>query len=227
MNTDLQISRQRYSAVFWLVVASCMCVGILAARAMWTQHFTYRFMIWNLFLAWIPLVCALACERLRGVGALIAGLVWLAFFPNAPYIITDLVHLRGRDNWLFWVDLIMFLSFAMTGLMLGYLSLYVMQKKVAGQYGPKAGWGFALGTLALCSFGIYLGRFERFNSWDVVFSPIELLQQIWQIFRHPMDHLPAYIVSLLFAVFLVGMYFALYHFTRHNHVEPALQQVNA
>lgn len=224
MNADHLLSRQRLSAVFWLVVASCMCIGILAARAVWTEHVSYRFMVWNLFLAWIPLVCALAAERLRGAGAVVAGVVWLAFFPNAPYIITDLVHLRGQGNWLFWVDLIMILSFAMTGLLLGYLSLYVMQKKVARRFGQVAGWSFAIGTLALSSFGIYIGRFERFNSWDVVFNPIELAQQIWMIFRHPFDHLPAYAVSALFAVFLVGMYLALYHFTRQNNPEPALQR---
>ncbi len=227
MNNDLHLSRQRFNAVLWLVVASLMCVGILAARALWTERLGYRFMVWNLFLAWIPLVCALAAERLRGAGAVIAGVVWLAFFPNAPYIITDLVHLRGQGSWLFWVDMIMLLSFAMTGLLLGYLSLYVMQKKVAGRFGRSAGWAFALGTLALSGFGIYIGRFERFNSWDVVFNPIELAQQIWQIFRHPFDHLPAYAVSALFAVFLVGMYLALYHFTRQSHAEPALQRINS
>ena len=226
MNNDLHLSRQRLNAVFWLVVASCMCVGILAARALWTHQVSYRFMVWNLFLAWIPLVCALFTERLRGAGAVIAGVVWLAFFPNAPYIITDLVHLRGQGNWLFWVDLIMILSFAMTGLLLGYLSLYVMHKKVSGRFGHAAGWAFAIGTLALSSFGIYLGRFERFNSWDVVFNPVELAQQIWMIFRHPFDHLPAYAVSALFAMFLVGMYLALYHFTRQRDAEPALQRSN-
>lgn len=141
MNTEIHLSRQRLTAVFWLAAASCLCVGILAARMVYMQNTIYRFMLWNLFLAWIPLVCALAAERMRSAPAmLICGVAWLVFLPNAPYMLTDLAHLSNHNsNWL-WYDLIMLLSFALTGMLLGYVSLYAMQKLVARRFGHVIGW---------------------------------------------------------------------------------------
>src|SRR5262245_4829292 len=129
MNADFHLSRQRLTAVLWLVVASCLCVGILAARMVYMHNTSFRFLLWNLFLAWIPLVCALAAERMHSRVALLAcGAAWLVFLPNAPYLLTDLAHLDGRNSNWFWYDLIMLLSFGLTGLLLGYVSLYAMQK---------------------------------------------------------------------------------------------------
>lgn len=227
MNTDLHLSRQRLSAVFWLVVASCLCIGILAARMAYMHNTSYRFMLWNLFLAWIPLVCALAAERMRSTAAtLVCGVAWLVFLPNAPYMLTDLAHLSNHNsNWL-WYDLIMFLSFALTGMLLGYISLYVMQKLVARRFGRSAGWVFAIATLALCSFGIYLGRIERFNSWDVVFNPFDLLLTIWSRIRHPFDYPWTYALCIMLSALLVAVYIGLYSFARTMR-EPALQRSNS
>ncbi|MCL6511234.1 MAG: DUF1361 domain-containing protein [Anaerolineae bacterium] len=213
-STVVPLSRHRLNAVVSLAVASLICLSIWAARAIYVGAPSYRFLLWNLFLAWIPLLCALMTERSRGWLAVACGAAWLLFFPNAPYIITDLVHLRDHGRWMFWVNLIMLLSFAITGLLLGYLSLYVMQKRVKRHFGPLAGWIFALGTLALCSFGIYLGRFGRWNSWDVVLEPVSLLRDIWQIVRHPIGNWEVYAISALMTAFLVGTYLALYHFAR-------------
>jgi uncharacterized membrane protein len=219
MNTSTRLSHHRLAAVFWLVVASCMCIAILAARMLWTHSMSYRFLVWNLFLAWVPLVFALLAERTRGLTAVAAGAAWLLFFPNAPYLLTDLVHLYNRNSWLFWVDLIMFLSFALTGLLLGYLSLYTIHKRLAGRLGNVIAWACSLGMLALCSFGIYLGRFERWNSWDVFLDPASLLGDVWQVIRHPLGNWEVYAVSGLLTAFLVVMYVALYFFAR-----PALPE---
>lgn len=228
-STDVQLSHQRLSAVFWLVVASLICLSMWAARVIYTGSISYRFLLWNLFLAWIPLLSALMAERTRGLLAGTCSVVWLLFFPNAPYIITDLVHLHDHGRWMFWVNLITLLSFAMTGLLLGYLSLYVMQKRVKGRFGAVAGWAFALGTLGLCSFGIYLGRFGRWNSWDVVLEPVSLLRDVWQIIRHPVGNWEVYAISALLAAFLVGMYLVLYHFARHtpDPVQPVRQPADS
>lgn len=230
MNTEarpVHFSHQRLFAIFWLAAASCLCIGILAARMIHLHTTGYRFLLWNLFLAWIPLVCALAAERMRSrVGVAACGAAWLVFLPNAPYILTDLAHARGTTgNW-FWYDLIMLLSFALTGLLLGYVSLYVMQKLVARRFGNVIGWLFAIGTLGLCSFGIYLGRFERFNSWDVVFNPFELAITIWSRVRHPFDYPWTYALSFMLAALLVAIYAGLFSFARamrepHEHGVPA------
>ncbi len=223
---DLHLSKHRFVALFWLVAVSCLCVGILAARMIYMQNGSYRFMLWNLFLAWIPLVCAFAAERARSRFALVASAVaWLVFLPNAPYMLTDVAHLGGRDSNWFWYDLIMFLSFALVGLLLGYVSLYVMQKKVAERFGNVPGWIFAIATLGLCSFGIYLGRFERFNSWDVVFNPFDLLWTIYNRLRHPFDYPWTYVLSFMLAALLVAMYAGLHSFARTIREPAALQRL--
>ncbi len=218
---DLHLSHHRLAAVFWLVVATGLCVAILAAHMLYTRDWGWGFLLWNLFLAWVPLGCALMAERSRGLLVVACGAVWLLFFPNAPYILTDLVHLGTYDGGMFWwVNLIMILSFAMTGLLLGYLSLYVIQKRIAQRFGSLPAWAFALGTLALCGFGIYLGRFLRWNSWDLLFEPLLLLRDIWQVIRHPFGNWQVYAISILLASFLVVMYVALYHFSRPQPVQP-------
>lgn len=222
----VHLSHQRKFAIFWLAAASCLCVGILAARMLYMQNLGYRFLLWNLFLAWIPLICALVAEHARRRAVLLAcGAAWLAFLPNAPYLLTDLVHLGNRNSNWFWYDLIMLLSFALTGLLLGYVSLYAMQKRVAQRLGPTIGWLFAIVTLGLCSFGVYLGRFERFNSWDVVFNPFDLLATIYSRLRHPFDYPWTYALSFMLAALLVVIYVGLHSFARtmrEPHESPVL-----
>jgi uncharacterized membrane protein len=90
--------------------------------------------------------------------------LWLLFLPNSPYLVTDLVHLKPRPSVPLWFDILLVQSFVLTGLLLGFLSVYLMHRLVTHAYGWKIGWLFTLLILALTGFGIYLGRFERWNS---------------------------------------------------------------
>src|SRR5688572_1063136 len=164
----LLFKRETLEPMAALSFASAVSVMIIVFRVIFTGNIRYSFLIWNLFLAWLPLVLAvLAREKYRTLrdgeklGWHFLGLsaVWLLFFPNAPYICTDLVHLTNRYFGHFWVDLAIILSCAFTGLILGFLSLYLMQSLVARRYGRAAGWVFVAGVAGLSSFGIYLGRF--------------------------------------------------------------------
>ena len=222
MDITTRLSHHRLAAVFWLAVASALSVSIVAARMLWMHSMGYRFLLWNLFLAWLPLVFALLAERTRGLTAVAWGAAWLLFFPNAPYLVTDLVHLHSRNTWMYWVDLIMLLSFGLTGMLLGYLSLYTIQKRLAQKLGPVVSWVCSLGMLALCSFGIYLGRIGRFNSWDVFLNPLSLLSDIWQVIRHPFGNWEVYVMSGLLTAFLIVMYVALHVFAR-----PTMPERNA
>jgi uncharacterized membrane protein len=211
MNRPL-FSRRALVAFASLVFASLVCTALVIARWYYTRVLDYRFMIWNLFLAWIPFVMAFAANRLnhaRGQwGFLIAGcaLTWLLFLPNAPYLLTDLVHLRYRDDALVWYDLMLLLWFAWTGFMLGFGSIYLMQQVVTDSFGPLVGWAFAIGSIGLTSFGIYLGRFLRWNSWDVLRDPIALFADIYYRFRHPIAHVRTHVFWLLLALFLLCVY---------------------
>jgi uncharacterized membrane protein len=193
---------------------SALSVAMVLVRWGYTDRLQFRFIIWNLILAWIPLCCALLASRAKGRLALLAlASTWLLFFPNAPYVLTDLMHFRVRDV-PYWYDLIMLISFAWTGTLAGYLSLYLMHQRMSELLGNLGGWAFAFVTLALGSFGIYLGRFERWNSWDVLVSPLDIARDIWSRISNPFDHERTYVFTLLLALFMTGAYLTLYAFAR-------------
>lgn len=181
MKARLIPGRQARAALLALLLASLLCASLLAARAVYFGGFVFAPFLWNLFLAWIPLLTALPLYvlRARGIHRPIFGtalaVVWFLFFPNAPYIVTDLVHLHERPPVPYWYDMITILAFGLNGLFLGYLSLYLVQEWVRSWVGRWMSWVFAFVMLGLSSFGIYLGRFLRWNSWDVFLSPIETL----------------------------------------------------
>src|SRR5437868_10012889 len=179
----LKIAFKRETAMPMLALtfASGASFALVVARIIWTGHLAYGFLIWNLFLAWLPLIFALlASDNYQAAGSGrnwrffgLAG-AWLLFFPNAPYIFTDLIHLSTHYFRHFWIDLVLILVCALTGLVLGFVSLYLMQSVVTRMIGRAASWLFIAAVTALGSFGIYLGRFLRFNSWDIVFKPVDL-----------------------------------------------------
>ena len=180
MNDRLIPAARVRAALVALFFASVICLAMLASRTAFAQRWELGFYPWNLCLAWVPLLLAQHIYRLRARRSPRAGLLalcavlWFFFFPNAPYIVTDLVHLKTRTPVPKWFDLVMMVSFAWTGLCLGYFSLYLMQEVVRGWRGARWSRGFVVAMLALSSFGIYLGRFERWNSWDVVARPLGL-----------------------------------------------------
>jgi uncharacterized membrane protein len=205
-------SRNALFAFGSLGFASAVCVMLVIARWYRTQVADYKFMIWNLILAWIPFIVAYIAYRLhrahqrRTVLIAACTLVWLLFLPNAPYLLTDLIHLRYRSDALMWYDLMLMLWFVWTGLMLGFGSIYLMQQIIADSFGEVTGWLFALASITVTSFGIYLGRFLRWNSWDVVSEPGALLADIYHLFRHPIANIYTHMFWLLLAVLLIFVY---------------------
>jgi len=164
------------------VAASAASVALELARELAFGSPSLRGFQWNLVLAWVP---ALLAVRLRAdvraggsaVRLLPLALGWLLFLPNAPYLVTDVVHLRYDDVTRYY-DLPMFLVFSGTGLLLGFLSLYVVHALVRGRFGERAGWLLVLPTLGLTGIGIYLGRALRWNSWDVIVQPERRIAQV-------------------------------------------------
>lgn len=158
-----------------LVVASLFCASVVEVRNHYAHDTFFRFLDWNLFLAWIPVVLALLVYESAVAGrSLVAsalGIVWLLFFPNAPYMLTDFIHLRESPSTPLWYDGLMLSAFAWTSLVLGFLSLYLMQVVWRRGAGPVVAWAGVVATLALGSVGVYIGRFIHFNSWDVLLHP--------------------------------------------------------
>ena len=220
----LAFKRETAMPMLALTFASGASAALVFARIVWTGHLRYGFLVWNLFLAWLPLVFALlACEKYQnGSGRnwrflALAG-AWLLFFPNAPYIFTDLIHLTTHFYGHFWVDMVLILICALTGLVLGFVSLYLMQSVVARMFGRLASWLFIAGVAGVSSFGIYLGRFLRFNSWDILFKPMELYHGIGNWTAAPLATSSPRAFLVLFSTFLFLAYVMLYALT---HLRPA------
>ena len=210
---------RRALALISLALASALCVGALAARWVYSDADAYRFLLWNLFLAWIPLVAALAVYEGHRRGAsllrqLLLAAIWLAFLPNAPYLLTDYVHLGSRDDAPLWFDIVLFGSFAWTGMLLGFLSIFVMQAIVRAAAGPLWSWVLVGVSLAASSFGIYLGRSLGWNSWDFVVRPGALLQDIWDRLTDPLAYPRGVGMTLALTAVLTMGYLTLYAFAQ-------------
>jgi uncharacterized membrane protein len=188
-------------------VACVWCAALLGYRIHWAGHTKFVFLAWNLFLAAIPLGFAVLLskiERWRLATPFISG--WLLFFPNAPYVLTDLLHLHPRSGIPVWYDLLMLLSFALVSLWMGFQSLQLVQVWIARKSSLLMAWSFVGICLMLSGFGIYLGRFLRWNSWDIVSNPGSLLGDIWERFADPLAHGQTWGVTLGFGGLLLVAY---------------------
>lgn len=176
--------------------------------AMRNANLYFLFMAWNLVLAWVPYLAALGFSWLSRGGKSVLRLslvfvLWLAFFPNAPYIVTDLVHLRERPPVPFWLDLVLLFSSAFTGLMLGLVSLFEVQTGLKRWFSARTVWLISLPIIALCAFGVWLGRFQRWNSWDIVTNPGGLLRDLLHTATHRHELFHAAGITALLTLFLL------------------------
>ena len=156
---------------------------MVAARAWRAGAPAYFFLCWNLFLAGIPAGASILFAHEAGprgsrAGAWVWFAVWLLFLPNAPYLVTDFIHLHPRPPVPLWFDIALLTSFAGAGLMLGWGSVAEVHDAITRRRGATAGWAVAVGALLMSGYGIYLGRFMRWNSWDALSRPGALLDVV-------------------------------------------------
>ena len=219
------MSRRRLTILGSLAGLSALVVAMVAVRVSYSGNSYYEALVWNLLLAWIPFALAVYVYdgRRRGErGPLLwaAGALWLVFVPNAPYIVTDFKWLRDWTGAPIWYDVVLVAAAAWCGLMLGFISLYLMQAVVRRSIGAVKAWLFVLGVLAVSSFGIYLGRFQRWNSWDVFTRPGVLAHNVWPHLARPYDHPKTVAVTALFTAFLAMTYLVFYSFAEVEAGEP-------
>ena len=204
-----------------LLLASIVITIMVVLRGWYSGQLRYGFLVWNLVLAWLPFLLAWMAYRKPSLVP-VCGPLWLLFLPNAPYLMTDLVHLRPFDNVPLWFDAIMLFTFALAGLLLGFLSLYYMQALVANRFGRVVSWFFVVSVTVLSGYGVYIGRFLRWNSWDVFTQPVGLVADIVNSLINPQVFVKTVTVSLsLTAVMLFG-YIVIYSLL---HLEMSAQVI--
>jgi uncharacterized membrane protein len=195
-----------------LVLCTMLCFSFILTRRIGFGHAGYPFLVKNLFLAWMPYVLSMGAlwfhrtqpHRRYRIAAIWTA--WLALLPNAPYLFTDLIHWRRWNDAPWWFDLGMFLMFALAGCFCGIASLRIMHDLARGVIGEVGGWLFVMTASVLTGFGIYLGRFERWNSWWVLTRPRFVLSQLAHGLADPFSHSRPLGVTLMFGAMTLACY---------------------
>lgn len=198
-----------------LALSSAISVGLYAFGLLFYHAGEFWFLNWNLLLAWLPVLFMLLLNRyldsnrwITWQGIFISAL-WLAFLPNTFYLISDLVHLNyiTTTNLLYFVVLLF--SFSFNGLILGYISLYMFHEQLRKRVSRRMATGWVVTILLLCSFAIYLGRYLRWSTWDIVLHPVGVVFDVSDRFVNPSSYGQTFQVTLWFFILLLSMYFVL------------------
>jgi len=221
----------RLSALLGLAASGCLI--LFGLRVAISGNTFYRYLVWNLFLAIAPYAIAalgvrflsrelLMSGRARTIVAWATALLWLVFYPNAPYIFTDFIHVINRTylrakpaewlglNALLWYDLLMNAAFAFIGHFIGLVSMWLVRESYAEIWGERAARALVAAAILLAGFGIYLGRFSGLNTWDLVFNARKVLGEVAEATADP----KAMLFSAAFSLFIFLTYAALSLFKR-------------
>jgi uncharacterized membrane protein len=192
---------------------SLACFSFSIFRLVYTDSRLFLFLNWNLFLAFVPWLFSSILVIYPGIhknklAIVILLLSWLLFFPNAPYILTDLFHLRLESTMPVWFDLVLILSFAWTGLMFGFMSLWDIEFILRSKLNNKLLPVVSSVLLFLGSFGIYLGRYLRWNSWDILQEPFKIFYDIGDNLINPFHHPRTWGMTIFMFIFLSMIYWS-------------------
>ncbi|WP_315818280.1 DUF1361 domain-containing protein [Paraflavitalea speifideaquila] len=194
-----------------MTLSMLFSIGMVMARMVYSGERDYLFLVWNLFLAYIPYFISSWLTRKPSWAAyarkfvLVLG-VWIPFIPNSFYILTDLFHLGFHAGAPLWFDLALIISFAWNGLLLGILSVRQMEKFVELYLPGKTTWLFLYPVMVLNALGVYIGRYLRFNSWDVITNPFALVSDIGRMIWHPLEYREVWAMVTCFSVLMILVY---------------------
>ena len=190
-----------------LLLSTGFTISMIVSRVCYSGYFTYIFFAWNLFLALIPVIISnYLLEAKNSNAEIILFASWLLFFPNALYIVTDLVHLRESTNVPLWYDVIMIFSAALNGLIMAYLSLQKVELFLQSKFTGKQTSVIMMLCLFLGSAGVYIGRYLRWNSWDILINPFGLTTDAAQHFFNPTEHPRSIGMTVILTIFFSLFY---------------------
>jgi len=181
---------------------------MFALRVYHTRDIHYIFLVWNTFLAWLPwlfVAFAWRWQQRRWFALPYLGL-WLLFIPNAPYLITDLIHLRPHHNVPLWYDALLLFTFALIGLVLALTSLSLVHTIITRYYGQFIGWSSVVAACGLTGLGVTIGRLLRWNSWDLFWQPWRLVQTVLDSLLSPATFDQSLGMTAFFAALLLVTY---------------------
>jgi uncharacterized membrane protein len=202
----------RFTLSQWLLIALVFSLSLLAIRIIKTGYLSYGFLAWNLFLAYVPYFISewlskhpqMLASRVKLIAIVF---IWILFMPNSFYILTDLFHLNNMSKGDSWYDLTLILSFAWNGILFGILSIYKMELLLKKAKGKFIAAFIIYVVMWLNAFGIYIGRFLRFNSWDIFINPFSLISGIVEIIFNPYDYRYVWAMCFCFAFFMAILYY--------------------
>jgi uncharacterized membrane protein len=196
----------------WLVASSCFSCLLLLIRVAITGSPAYIFLPWNLFLAFIPYwitgwMTKNPLTPKNKIKRFMALMVWILFIPNSFYIITDLFHLTHIVSAPKWFDLLLIFSFAWNGILFGIISLRRVEIILNPVWGGNFSFALVAVVMWMSALGIYIGRFWRYNSWDIITDPFSLAGDIMGIIIHPVENVYIWGMTFLYSAFMTLLYF--------------------
>ncbi len=197
-----------------LVLLSAFCFALELYRLSSTGNAGFIFLPFNLILAWILVAFALLANHTgkRWLFAL-CFTAWLVFFPNSPYIITDMIHLKPRAASPYWFDTAMLYTFAFTGLLVGVFSALIIYRRLKQFTGYYTASGIMLLAMLASGYGIYLGRVLRWNSWNLLTHPTGIWYDTLARITDPFMYPRTYGMTLLFGILLWLVFLVFESFT--------------
>ena len=203
----MQVSFQTILAGFFVFIGT-----MILARIVISGELRFIFLIWNLFLAWIPFIVSAQFKimqvKLWWMQILIC-LVWFIFFPNALYIVTDLIHLDAQSKVPKWYDAVLLFTAATVSLIMAFISLFRAEAFLLYRFNERVVNGIMLAVLFFASFGVYLGRFLRWNSWDIISQPAGLFISVIERLLFPLQHLHTWGITVLYTILFYLLYMAI------------------
>lgn len=186
-----------------------VCLALLVSRVVIKQEIRYLFLAWNLLLAFIPywLTVRLQQKERKLIFNLVIIGIWLLFFPNAPYLVTDFIHINKSNSTIIWFDVVLLFMFSSTGMYMAIKSLDIIHTWIHNNTNRLIGMITISIAIILSGFGIYLGRIERWNSWDIIHKPVSLFKNIGNLIENPhvweFTLVYALLVATLYAIFRI------------------------
>ncbi len=206
----------------WLFCCFLFIAAIIAARIKYTGHSHFIFLIWNLFLAYIPYILSEFFKTIyyKAKWKQVALFVsWLLFFPNALYIVTDIIHLEEIPGVPLWFDAVLLFTSSFAGLALAFASLANVEIFMSRYFSRKTMPALIMLLLFAGSFGVYLGRFQRWNSWNVKNNPLALAADITGRFINPAAHFRSWVIVFFLTILYSVCWYFLKAFPKTNKME--------